>query len=190
MKLSQRSLWWTVVGASAVGLVASLVQAIERIQFADDPVTKLTCDLNAVFSCSNVFDAWQSSVFGFSNSLVSLTFFAVMVGVGLAAASGSTLHRILRYVFHFFSVFFLLFGAWYLWQSTYVIGYLCIFCLFNYAGVIVLNWAWFRLQYSELRLKKPARRRLDAFVKAGGDIMVAITWALVFAVMMITHFWM
>ena len=122
MKLSQRSLWWTVVGASTVGLVASLVQSIERIQFADDPVTKLTCDLNTVFSCSNVFEAWQSSVFGFSNSLISLVFFALIAGVALAAASGGTLNRTLRYSLHFFSVFFLLFGAWYLWQSTYAIG--------------------------------------------------------------------
>lgn len=172
-----------------MGLVASLVQAIERIQFADDPVTKLTCDLNAVFSCSNVFEAWQSSLFGFSNSLVSLTFFAVMVGVGLAAASGSSLNRRLRYIFHFFSAFFLVFGAWYLWQSTYVIGYLCIFCLFNYAGVIVLNWAWFRLQYTELQLKKSARRKLDRFVEAGGDIMVAISLTLIITAMMVTHFW-
>lgn len=189
MKRTQRSLWWTVVGASAVGLVASLIQAIERIQFAEHPVVKLTCDLNAVFSCSNVFEAWQSSVFGFSNSLLCMVFFALTAGVALAGASGSPLNRMLRYIFHFFSVFFLGFGAWYLWQSTYVIGYICIFCLFCYAGVIVMNWAWFRLHYAELKLKKSARRKLDKFVEAGGDIMVAIAWTLAIAVMMATHFW-
>lgn len=188
MKKQLQSLWWIITGASFVGLISSLIQTIERINYAKHPTTPLTCDVNAIFSCSNVFDAWQSSVFGFSNSLVCMMFFALTAGVALAGAAGSILNSKLRYTFHFFSVFFLGFGAWYLWQSTYRIGYICIFCLLCYSAVIIMNWAWFRLHYREL-LNKQKAARITNFVKNGGDIFVAILWALVIAGMIIFHFW-
>lgn len=182
-------MWWTITGASFIGLISSLIQTIERIDFAKKPDVPLTCDINAIFSCSNVFDAWQSSVFGFSNSLICMIFFALTAGVALAAASGSKLHHNLRYIFHFFSVFFLGFGAWYLWQSTFNIGYVCIFCLFCYGAVIVMNWAWFRIHYSELPVKKKTAVKIENFVKDGGDMFIAILWALFIAGMIFFHFW-
>ena len=176
--------WLTIVAASVIGLVSSLIQTIERINYAEHPVTKLSCDINSIFSCSNVFSAWQSRVFGFSNSLVCMMFFGVTMGLALAAAYSNGLRRKLRLVFHFFSVFFLGFGAWYLWQSTYRIGYVCIFCLFCYSAVILMNWAWFRLHYQELFGKKH-----DDFVRRGGDIFLALLWTIVIAAMIIFHFW-
>lgn len=179
MKLKQITLWRIIAGASFVGLVSSLTQTIEVISYAKKPDAPLACDLNAIFSCSNVFDAWQSRVFGFSNSLICMIFFALTAGVALAAASGSAINQRLRQVFHFFSIFFLGFGAWYLWQSTYRIGFICIFCLFCYSAVIVMNWAWFRLQYGE---------RYKTFIAKNWDSVLAMMWAAGIAAMIIFHF--
>lgn len=189
MKPSPKTLWWTIAGASTVGLIASLIQTIERINSALHPAVKLTCDINSIFSCSNVFSAWQSRVFGFSNSLICMIFFAITGGIALAAATGSVIHRKLRYIFHFFAVFFLGFGAWYLWQSTFRIGYVCIFCLFCYSAVILMNWAWFRTNYQDLKLQKATRKRLAKFVDDGGDILLALLWTMLIAAMIIFHFW-
>ena len=175
--------------AAGVGTLSSLTQTIELISHLKNPTAKLACDLSSVFSCANVFDAWQSRVFGFSNSLICLIFFALTAGVALAAATDTKLTPRLRFVFHFFSVFFLGFGAWYLWQSTYRIGYICIFCLFCYGAVIVLNWAWFRLNYQEIKLNKQAKSKLTNFVNDGGDIFIAILWALLIATMIVNKFW-
>ena len=82
-------LWQTVVGAALVGGTASFIQIIERIQYAEAPTKDLFCNLNSVFSCSNVFGAWQSSVFGFSNAIMCLAFFAVLLGAGLAGLTGA-----------------------------------------------------------------------------------------------------
>lgn len=188
MKTKEQGLWLVITVGSLIGLISSLVQTIERINYALHPKVALTCDINAVFSCSNVFDAWQSRVFGFSNSIVCMIFFALTAGIALAAVTGSKINHILRYVFHFFAVFFLGFGAWYLWQSTYRIGYICIFCLFCYSAVIAMNWAWFRLHYRELPLKKSASAKLAKFVNNGGDLFIALMWALAIAGMIIFHF--
>lgn len=183
MKQNQHiSLPWLILTiGSAVGAIASFVQTIERIQFADKPLQALTCDLNSVFSCSNVFDAWQSSVFGFSNSIMCLLFFGVMLGIGLSGLLGGALNKGLRLIMHFFSVFFLVFGAWYLYQSAVVIHALCIFCIFCYAGVIAINWAWLRINAPDLPISAARKKSLQNGFKIGADTFGWILWALAFA---------
>ena len=189
MKHNKQKLWWLITVSSGVGLISSLIQTIERINNALHPKVALSCDINAIFSCSNVFGAWQSRVFGFSNSLVCMIFFGLTAGVAIAAATGSEINRRLRYIFHFFSVFFLGFGAWYLWQSTYRIGYICIFCLFCYSAVIAMNWAWFRLHYKEMPTKNSTKVKLDKFVDNGGDLFITFLWTLAIISMIVFHFW-
>ena len=96
-----RKYWWT----------PRYLQTVERIQYAPHPTSPPTCDINSVFSCTNGFDAWQSAVFGFSNSIMCLAFFAVTLGVGFAGATAQ-IGKVLRLTMHFFALFFLGFGAW------------------------------------------------------------------------------
>lgn len=189
MNKNESSLWWVVAGSSTIGLIASLAQTIELIQHLKTPASKLICDLNVVFSCANVFGAWQSRVFGFSNSLVCMMFFAITLGIALVAATCSSVHARVRLIAHFFSVFFLAFGAWYLWQSTFDIGYICIFCLFCYSAVIIMNWAWFRLNYRMLPLRSTLKTKLTHFVSANGDTYIAAAYALIVGLVIYSHFW-
>ena len=180
-------LWQTVVGAALVGGTASFIQVIERIQYAEAPTKDLFCNLNSVFSCSNVFGAWQSSVFGFSNSIMCLAFFAVLLGAGLAGLTGAQLSRNLRLSLQAASVFFLLFGAWYLWQSTFVIGSLCIFCIFCYGAVILLNLVWLRLNVEDFP-HRPTRTLLAHAVAKRYDLAFWAAWTVMVAGWMIVRF--
>ena len=191
MKTTSKSLQktWVILAASAaLGAIASFIQIIERISFADNPSVSLACDVNSVFSCSSVFDAWQSSVFGFSNAIMCLAFFGVLFGVGLGGIFSDKLSKSLRLVMHFFSVFFLLFGAWYLQQSTFVIGSLCIFCIFCYTGVIGLNWAWVRINANDLPLSAKNTKRLNSAISHGADTLFWVLWGLAFVAMFIAKF--
>lgn len=191
MSTTQKSTtpWVFVVIGAAVGAIASFVQVIERISYGDNQVNSLACDINSVFSCSSVFDGWQSSVFGFSNAIMCLLFFSVMLGVGLSGLFGSTMAKVLRLTMHFFSVFFLFFGAWYLQQSAYDIGALCIFCMFCYAGVIAINWSWLRINADDLPFLSPgAKETLQRSFRSGADTFGWIMWALLFAAMFIVAF--
>ena len=98
--------WFSIMVGAFVGGVASILQAIERMNWAAQPAAPLACDLNNAFSCSNVFGAWQSSVFGFSNSILCLVFFALMFGFGLAAYFSEQTNKIVRLVMHFFRTIF------------------------------------------------------------------------------------
>lgn len=183
------TVWWVLTVSAFMGLLASFVQTIERINFAKNPTLPLQCDINSVFSCSNVFDSWQSSVFGFSNSLLCIVFFAVLAGAGLAAATGSEINRYLRLILHSFSVFFLGFGAWYLWQSAYDVGYICIFCSICYTAVIVMNWAWLRINAKEYFGSKTALKKWQQIEKSGADTFGWILYAVVFIAMIAFKFW-
>lgn len=184
-----RNPWFGVVIGATVGGVASFLQVIERIKWAAQPDTPLACDINNAFSCSNVFGAWQSSVFGFSNAILCLTFFAVMLGFGLAGLYADRLQKTIRLIMHFFALFFLAFGAWYLQQTAFVVGYLCIYCVSCYAGVILINWGYLRLNAEDLPLSHKLRSKLMAHIKKGNDSFIWVLYALGFFAMFAFKFW-
>jgi hypothetical protein len=53
----------------AFGLFASGAIAVEKEHLLKNPETELVCNLNPIYSCSNVFLSKQSQAFGVSNEL-------------------------------------------------------------------------------------------------------------------------
>ncbi len=176
--MKPKNLYVLMSFGGAIGLVASFLQMLEKITLLKTPAADLACNLNSVFSCSNILNAPQSSVFGFPNSLMCIVFFALMLSAGLIGWGGAQISVKLRLAYQAFSLFFVGFGFWYLWQSIFNVGALCIFCLFCYGGLLIINGAWFRLNYRELPLSKPALKMLDKWVARGADIFV---WCLIAA---------
>ena len=80
MKQKQRLIYGITAIGGAIGLVASFLETLEYQELLKNAHTVLTCDLNSVFSCSSVLNAWQSKVFGFPNSLLCIVFFTLMLG--------------------------------------------------------------------------------------------------------------
>lgn len=185
-KSSPKAYYGLIVGASVVGLVASFMQLLDKLAHLKNPTANLACNISSVFNCSNVLDAWQSSFFGFPNSIMCIIFFSVTLGVALVGATGGSIGKVLRFVMHFFAVFFLFFGAWYLWQSIYVIETVCIYCLFCYAGVIVMNFAWKRINVADFKMGKYSQQAIDR----NWDVVFWLFWASAFVIMIITQFYL
>ena len=184
---SKKYVWLTIIISAVLGGLAAFVQTVERINYALHPSSPLTCDINSVFSCTNVFDAWQSSVFGFSNSVMCLVFFAVTLGVGLAGITAE-IGKYVRLAMHFFALFFLGFGAWYLQQSAFSISSLCIFCIFCYGGVIGLNWAWLRINVNDLPVSPSVISKIKVGISHGADTLFWALWAIAISGMFIYKF--
>lgn len=186
----KKSPYLAIIIGSLVGAVAAFLQTIERIDWAAHPTRALVCDINNAFSCSNVFGAWQSSVFGFSNALLCLTFFTVMLGFGLAVYHSRETTRLPRFAAQFFSLFFLGFGAWYITELLFVVGSMCIYCAFCYAGVIAINWGWLRANITDLPLPKKAAASLKRSIMKGADTFVWLLYALIFIALFIFRFYL
>jgi hypothetical protein len=77
MKQTTKTTWYILAVSAAVGALASFIQTVERISFADNPTQKLACDLNSImavkffwfFKFNYVFsifctDAWRGTSWG------------------------------------------------------------------------------------------------------------------------------
>jgi len=172
----------------AIGMVAAFLQTTEKIALLKHKDTLLTCDLNSVFSCSNVLNAWQSSVFGFPNSVMCLTLFTIFSSIALVGITGGHLPRRLRLGIQLLSLFTLAFAIWFLTQSIYIINALCILCIFCFVGLLVVNWGWLRLNAPELPIGNRGRTVVATAIDHGADIFGWIVLGLSLAFAMVLHF--
>ena len=186
--MKQRTMYTLAALGGAVGLTASFLQTLEKLTLLRNANAELACNLNSVFSCSNVLNAWQSSVFGFPNSLMCMVLFTIFGSIALAGALGAKLPRGLRLGVQGLSLFTLGFGLWFLMESTYVIRSLCLYCLFCFSGLLVINWSLMRLNAAELPIGARGRAALQRAIKSGADIFVWVLIALALAFIMILQF--
>ena len=166
-----------IVGA-AIGLVSSFLQTLEVIELLKNQGAALYCNINSVFSCSTVLKAPQSSALGFPNAIMCLSMFLTFLIAGFAGLFSKGLNEGFRLTIQGLSLFTLAFGVWYLWQSTYVIGALCIFCSLCMLGLLMVNAAWLRTNASDLPISKAATKTLEGWIAKQYDILA---WA-IFAV--------
>ena len=171
-----------------IGVVAAFLQTTEKIALLKNKDAILACDLNSVFSCTNVLNAWQSSVFGFPNSLMCMVLFTIFTSIALVGVSGGGLPRRLRLGIQGLSLFTLGFALWFLMQSIYVINALCILCIFCFAGLLVVNWGWLRINATDLPIGERGRAFVSRRIANGADTFAWILLGLAVAFAMIMRF--
>jgi uncharacterized membrane protein len=171
-----------------IGMLAAFLQTTEKITLLKNKDAILTCDLNSVFSCTNVLNAWQSSVFGFPNSLMCMGLFTIFTSIALVGMSGGRLPRKLRLGIQALSLFTLGFALWFLTQSIYVINALCILCIFCFAGLLLVNWGWLRLNAADLPIGEQGRKALARGIKKGADTFAWFLLAAAVAFAMVVRF--
>jgi len=116
-----------------IGLIASFWQVVERINMLKNPGAELSCNLNPVIDCGSVLGNKWAALFGFPNALLGIVMFTVLLTVGLMLLSGIQLKKWFWKVFLSVEVMLILFSVWFFVTSLYVIGKVCIFCIFIWA---------------------------------------------------------
>lgn len=186
--MKPQKLYGIMTAGGFLGMVAAFLQTLEKLTLIEHKDKALACDLNSVFSCSNVLNSWQSSVFGFPNSIMCLTLFTIFTISAAAGAAGSKLAKGFRLAIQGLSLFTLGFALWFLWESTYKISSLCIFCIFCTIGLLLVNGAWLRINVADLPVGAAARKRVKRAIETGADIFGWTVLGLLVAFAMILHF--
>lgn len=171
--MKKRVIYGIMTAGGVIGMAAAFLQILEKITLLENADATLSCNLNSVFSCSNVLNAWQSSVFGFPNSVMCLALFTIFTAISLVGLTGGTLPKKLRLWTQGLSLFMFGFAVWFLTQSIYVIGALCILCIFCFIGLLMVNWGWFRVNADDLPF---GRDHVKRAVASGADTFI---WALI-----------
>lgn len=170
-------------------MTAAVLQITEKIALLKNKEALLTCDLNSVFSCSNVLNAWQSSVFGFPNSIMCLILFTTFTTSAVVGLTGGRLSRNYRIGAQALSLMTVGFALWFLSQSVYVINALCVLCIFCFVGLLFINWSWLRMNVTDLPVGEKARGVLTRAVEHGADTFIWILIALAVFFAMIIRFY-
>lgn len=180
--------WFAVVAVAAVvGMAATVTQIVERVALAQDANANLLCDINGTFSCGNVLTSWQSSVFGpIPNAAIGLSVFALTLGVAGAGLLSSTLAKAAWGVATFFAGFMAAFTVWFLAQTAFVIGSVCLYCLVIGTMVLLINVSWWRIG-ERLGYLTGNRVLVGAgwLVRGGTDIVLWVGLGVIVAEMMV-----
>jgi len=117
-----------------------------------------------------------------------IIFFVVMMTAGIVGWTGGTINSKLRLVFLAMALFFVGFGFWYLWQSIFIIGSMCIYCIFCYGGVLVASDALLRLSYKDIKLNNNIQKTLSRMIANKADIVLFASIALIIVLEIIIKF--
>jgi len=168
--------------SSLIGLVASLVLSIEALALAENPFADLNCDINAVLSCGTVGASWQASLLGFPNAYLGLIAEPVVITIAVAALGGVRFPR--WFMLSAQVVYFIgfAFAYWLFYQSFFVIGALCPWCLTITVTTTLVFVSMTRVNLLEnnFRLSAGAYRTVASWLRAGADTLGAI---LIFAIL-------
>jgi len=132
-----------LIVTGAVGLLASLILSIDKVQQLQDKIagneSVFACDFSVWVSCSSVMASPQSAAFGFPNSFLGVIGFAVVLTLGVVwlAETGPARGWIWAGL-QAGTVFGIAFVTWLQVQSIYKIGALCPYCMVVWAVMIPL----------------------------------------------------
>lgn len=138
--LTVRGVGVVLLAAGLVGLAAAFVLAVEKFRLLTDPFYVPSCTVNATLSCGPVMTSPQAEVFGFPNPLLGIAGFAALTATGAALVGGAELARWYWAGLQVGVSAGLAFVAWLAFQSVFVIGALCPYCIAVWAATITAFW--------------------------------------------------
>ncbi len=170
--------------AGFLGLVASLVLSLDALVLAANPQAELQCTINSVFDCAAVANSAQSKVLGIPNAFLGLMLQPAIVAIAVAKLGGARMPRWYMAAFNALMLVAILHAHWLLFQSTFVIKALCLWCLTLLVCtvlVFVLLTRWNLLE-GNLSVRGDGERG-RAFVLGGWSEIALIAWfAIIIAV--------
>jgi uncharacterized membrane protein len=191
-----------IVG-SIIGLLASFVLTVDTIKFIENPDVNLPCNINPFISCTSVASTAQSKIFGFPNSLLGITAFAMLFAIGVMLLSGGRAKKPLWLLVNLGTLAAMVFVMWFFFESVYRIGSLCIYCmtvwavtwpLFLYTTVWNFRENHFSIEATSkksfLFLKTKHQKGIDAFFHfiSRNHTQILIAWYLIIIILILFRF--
>lgn len=172
-----------VVGG-VIGLIAAVVLLVEKMALAANPDYIPSCNVNPVLSCGSVMETAQAEAFGVANPIIGVAGFAIVAAIGAGLLAGG------RYAAWFWIgvqvgvTFAVVFVHWLIYQSLYIIGALCPYCMVVWAVTIPIFW------YSTVRNLR-ALGNNQTWVTVLNEYRGAILtgWFLIIIVLIASRFW-
>jgi uncharacterized membrane protein len=185
----KQSLPYLYIVLGLIGVYCAFTLSQDKIRLLENPDTKLGCSLDPVLACGNVISSSQGHAFGFPNPFMGLAGFAAVVTIGVAILAGARFKRWFWLLVQAGLTFALGFIIWLFYETVYVIGNLCIYCMAVWI-VVITSW-WYTLLYNvdQKNIALPVKlKKAYAWTRRHHlDILVFVF--LLIAVLILNHFW-
>lgn len=172
----KRQTAWILIVSGLIGLFASFELLVEKINLLENPNYSLNCDINPVLSCGSVITTDQASAFGFPNPIIGISGFTVVIMFGVLLLSKIELPKWMWLGLQIGSTLSMAFVIWLVYQSLYVIGALCPWCMVVWAITVPIFW-----QVTVDNLKNNYLNLGKTF----SEIVVSLKWILIAATYLI-----
>ena len=188
--VQHRGTWIEMLVSSLIGLVAALVLSVEAITLAKDPAATLNCDINAIISCGTVGLSWQASLLGFPNAFLGLIAEPVVITIAVASLGGVRFPR--WFMLSAQVVYFIgfVFAFWLFYQSYFVIGALCPWCLLVTVTTTLVFVSLLRVNLLDgnIGMSASAYRSMSGWLRAGIDTLIVILIVAAMAAMIVIKY--
>jgi uncharacterized membrane protein len=180
----------TMLVSACLSLTASFVLSIDALRLAADPAANLSCNINAVISCSTVANSWQAHLLGFPNAFLGLVAEPVVITIAVASLGGVRFPRWFMFSAQVVYTIGTMFAYWLFYQAMFHIGALCPWCLLVTVSttLVFATLTHVNSRDGNLFLPSGARSALASAVEADLDALIATIWLLVLALAVVLKY--
>ncbi|MEY3325633.1 MAG: hypothetical protein RL694_520 [Actinomycetota bacterium] len=152
------------------GFIASFLLTIDKIKILKDAQFNPSCNINEVLNCKSVMLSKQAEVFGFPNSLIGIGAFAIFIAVAIAILGNVKFPSWFISIALGGTILGVIFSHWLAYQTTFVIGALCPYCMVAWFGnfLILSSLIQSKLESKSLEIEDESARitiaRVSGFV--------------------------
>lgn len=188
-KTLEQAIGYILTIGGSIGFLAAFTLTIEKIQMLKDPAFVPSCNLSPLLSCGSVMITDQASVFGFANSLIGITGFAVVVTIGMGLLAGAKYKRWFWLGLQAGTIFGIAFVHWLMYQSIFVIGKLCPYCMVVWSIMLPIFFytTLYNLRVSNIKVAGKLKQFSGFVQRHHGDIL--ILWYVLIIGTILVRFW-
>lgn len=189
-KISNRGAFIEMLISSFLSLIASFVLAVDAVKLAANPLTELSCNISEKISCASVGLSWQASAFGFPNAFLGLISEPVVITIAIASLGGVKFPRWFMLGAQLMYSIGLVFAYWLFFQSYFVIGALCPWCLLITAATTLVFASITRVNVmrGNIRFPQAMQSIVLRLFRIGVDIWLTCLVLTVVAAMVIVRY--
>ncbi len=177
-----------VVGGG-LGLLSSFILVLDSIKLLENPAAELSCNLNPIISCGSVIGTDQASVLGFPNPVMGLMGFAALITVGVALIAGAKFKKWFWLGLQAGAIGGVIFVYWLIYQSIFVLGTLCPYCMLAWSVTIPIFWYTTVFNLQEGRITLGSRLQKVQKIILNNRDYILFVWILAIIALIIQHFW-
>lgn len=164
-----------MIVAGALGLWAAFQLTLDKLAILENPGVDLSCNFSVLVGCSANLTSWQGELLGFPNPLIGVVGWSVMITAGVMLASRVNPPRWFWIGLNAGISGALALVGFLIFQSIFVLGVLCPYCMLTWAATIPLFWAV--TLHNLARGYMPVPRFVRRVAATGYDFVLLITVA-------------